>query len=148
MGGTTHIHIFLADDDKDDCQFFQEALDELPLKTTCTALYDGEQLMVELNKHKQKLPDVLFLDVNMPRKNGIDCLLEIKRDDDLKALPVIVLSTSYDIRIADTLYEAGALYYICKPPDFTQLKKIILTALECILSDQTRPARENFLLCP
>ena len=64
------ISILLADDDADDRFFFGKALKELPISTELTTVEDGEKLMSYLLKNSEKLPDVLFLDLNMPRKNG------------------------------------------------------------------------------
>ncbi len=147
-----HVNILLADDDKDDCLFFKEALDELQLHTTLTTVHDGEQLMRLLKDTPDNAFHVLFLDLNMPRKNGFTCLEEIKRSNKLKSLPVIIFSTSYDEHIADQLYKNGAHHYICKPADFSHLKKIILQAITLIIknSDERnrtqQPPKEKFLL--
>ncbi len=141
------LDILLADDDNDDCQFFKEALDELPLHTQLTAVHDGEQLLQLLSKKMNDLPHVLFLDLNLPRKNGFACLEEIKRNEKLKELPVIIFSTSYSEHIANQLYKNGAQYYICKPADFSQLKKLILQALTFITKENiSQPSKEKFLL--
>ena len=78
------LQILLADDDKDDRFLFREALSELPLFTNLETVHDGEQLMNYLNEHSDSLPHVLFLDLNMPRINGFECLSEIKHDEKLK----------------------------------------------------------------
>jgi CheY-like chemotaxis protein len=65
------INVLLADDDKDDCLFFQEILEEISISTTFKAVYDGEYLMQYLENQVSELPDVLFLDINMPRKTGM-----------------------------------------------------------------------------
>lgn len=146
------LNILLADDDKDDCQFFKEALEELQLHTRLTVVHDGEELLQLLQKKTNKIPHVLFLDVNMPRKNGSACLEEIKRNPNLKTLPVIILSTSYDEHIGDLLYEKGAQYYIGKPADFSELKKVIQQAISLVTQSHgkrsciTQPPREKFLL--
>ena len=88
-----NFSILLADDDKDDCMFFKEALQELELSTQLTTVYDGTQLMQYLTENTDQLPDVIFLDLNMPRKNGFTCLEEIMRNEKLKSLPVIMFST-------------------------------------------------------
>ena len=142
-----NINILLADDDKDDCMFFQEALEELQLQTKFTVVHDGEQLMQLLTKNSKQIFHVLFLDLNMPRKNGFACLTEIKRTKKLKSLPVIVFSTSYDESIADLLYINGAQHYICKPSDFSQLKKVIHQAITLVAKENTvQPPKESFLL--
>ena len=68
------IHLLLGDVDKDDCLFFEEALEELTLSTRLTTVHNGEQLMQLLAKKTEQLPHVLFLDLNIPRKNGLECL--------------------------------------------------------------------------
>ena len=73
----------LADDDNDDCLFFSEALEKIHLPTNLTTLNNGTQLMVEL-ANTSKLPTVIFLDLNMPRKNGFECLAEIKVNEKLE----------------------------------------------------------------
>ena len=144
---TSPLNILLADDDKDDCLIFKEALEELPLSAQLTTVHDGEQLMQLLAKKTHELFDVLFLDLNMPRKNGFACLEEIKADKNLKHIPVIIFSTSYDENIACLLYKKGAHYYICKPADFSQLKKIIHQAIALIgQKNSSQPPKENFLL--
>ncbi|MCD6065456.1 MAG: transcriptional regulator [Bacteroidetes bacterium] len=142
----TPIQLLLADDDKDDCLLFKEALDELPFDTQLTTVNDGEQLMNYLLNSGQ-LPSALFLDLNMPRKNGFECLAEIRTNEQLKKLPVIIISTSYDSDVSRTLYNNGANHYICKPNEFEKLKKAIHKALTYTsdpVSKKTAP--ENFVL--
>lgn len=141
------LSILLADDDKDDCLLFGEALEELRLHAKFTAVHDCDQLMHYLTAETVELPTVLFLDLNMPRKNGLVCLEELKCDKNLKQVPVIIYSTSYDIIIADRLYQKGAHHYICKPAEFSQLKSIIEYAIGLISEEKTsQPPKEKFLL--
>ena len=98
------LRILLADDDNDDCSFFRKALSALSISTELKIVNDGEQLMSELNNKEIKIPDVLFLDLNMPRKTGLECLAEIKRDDRFKDLPVVIFSTSKDTSFCCTLF--------------------------------------------
>jgi CheY-like chemotaxis protein len=141
------LNILLADDDTDDCIFFREALDELLLTTHLTTMHDGEQLMVYLADTSRELIDVLFLDINMPRKNGFECLAEIKQNEKLKDLPVIIFSTSFEQEVVNSLYEIGAQYFIRKPSEFAQFKKIIYHTLLLIVQENiTQPSRENFVL--
>ena len=122
------LNILLADDDPDDCYLFKEAL-EVAVSANFTAVHDGEQLMQVLINEKNSLPDVLFLDINMPRKNGFECLAEIKRHEKLKGLPVVILSTSFDYDKIDILFKTGADVYVRKPRSFTQLVEVIQHAL-------------------
>jgi len=141
------LNILLADDDTDDCIFFKQALHELILPTFLTAVHDGEQLMQFLTDEKNELPNILFLDLNMPRKNGFECLSEIKLSEKLKLLPVIVFSTSFEQEVVNMLYQNGAQYFIRKPSEFSQFKKIIQQSLTLVAQgDISQPTKENFVL--
>ena len=141
------MNILLADDDTDDCIFFKIVLDKLPLSTTLNIVHDGEELMKLLTSENYKLPHVLFLDLNMPRKNGFECLEEIKRNEKLKNLPVILFSTSLEQNVVDQLYDSNAHHFIRKPADFSHFIEIIHKALRLIAQGNiTKPTRENFVL--
>jgi CheY-like chemotaxis protein len=141
------INILLADDDKDDTELFKEVLEELPISIQLETVYNGEQLMQLLNQEKKQLPDVLFLDLNMPRKSGFECFSEIKQDEKLKQLPVIIFTTSFEPEVVNLLFSKGAHYYIRKPNDYSHLKKVIHQAI--MLTSQTnliKPPRDKFVL--
>ena len=74
------INVLLADDDRHDRYIFERAMKEIPLKNHLTMVNEGEQLMNYLINNTLKLPDVLFLDLSMPYKNGFECLIEIKEN--------------------------------------------------------------------
>jgi CheY-like chemotaxis protein len=141
------LNILLADDDKDDRFFFKMALDALSTPTKLAAVVDGEKLMEYLAENAHQLPDVLFLDLNMPRKNGFECLLEIRDNPDLTTLPVIIFSTSYEQAVVNLLYQNRAQYFMRKPAEFSQLKKIIQQTVQMITEEGIiQPSRENFVL--
>ena len=143
----TPLNILLADDDTDDCIFFKEALEEFILSTRLTAVHNGEQLMQLLLNETTELPDVLFLDLNMPRKNGFECLSEIKFNKKLAQLPVVIFSTSFEQEVVNLLYKNGAQYFIRKPAEFSQFKKIIQHTIGLIAQKNiSQPGRENFVL--
>lgn len=131
----TPLTILLADDDDDDCFFFEKALREIPIATQLTIVNNGERLMDHLSKNAEQLPDVLFLDLNMPRKSGFECLTEIMENSKLKDLFVVMFSTSYTLdrnyeqSMIDVLFRMGAHDYIRKPGDFAKLKELILQSL-------------------
>lgn len=140
------IEILLADDDTDDRFFFSKALQTLPIPTHLEVVMDGIKLMEYLHKNAERLPDVLFLDINMPRKNGSECLIEIKEDEKLKELPVVMYSTSLHTDIADLLYKWGAHFYVQKT-DFKELKKILLHILTLMAEKKfARPSRAEFVV--
>ena len=84
-----------------------------------------KQLIDAITHSGKEFPDVLFLDLNMPRKNGFATLGEIKRNTDLQNLPVVIFSTASDPETVKNVFRNAAHYYICKPPNFLQLKKVI-----------------------
>lgn len=142
-----NINILLADDDQADCLLFKEAVEELPVSANITIVHNGEQLIEVISKKGNKLPDVLFLDLNMPRKNGYATLGEIKRNTDFQNLPVIIFSTASDEDSVKNVFRNAAHYYICKPADFSQLKKVIYEALILITQEDNRlPLKEKFIL--
>ncbi len=99
-----------------------------------------------LSKHKRESTSILFLDINMPRKNGYECLQEIKGNKYIRDFPVIMYSTSLKDAMADMLYQKGAHYYLCKC-DFPDLVKHLLHILT-LLQDKRleRPSKERFVL--
>lgn len=123
------INILLADDDLDDCRFFKKALESLAINTTLNIVNDGDELMEYLSKESNLQPNVLFLDINMPRKNGIECLAELRKSEKFKDLPVVMFSTSNSWDTINKLFNSGALVYIRKPNDFKQLKQVIHHAI-------------------
>ena len=137
---TSPINILLADDDMDDRIFFEKALQEIPLNTTLNTVQNGEQLMEYLSVHVASLPDIIFLDLSMPRKTGFECLAEIKENEKLKALTVIMFTTSFtrgldlEENLKTTLNRMGAYDYIRKPSDFNELKQVIEKSLIELIS--------------
>tara|TARA_R110002050_G_scaffold24240_2_gene64806 strand:+ start:6694 stop:7149 length:456 start_codon:yes stop_codon:yes gene_type:complete len=141
------FQILLADDDEDDCMFFKEALDELALCATLKTVNNGVALMDFLENNLSNLPQVLFLDLNMPMKSGAECLTEIKRSAKFRHLPVIIYSTSSNIDVMDQLYAKGAQYYIRKPADFSDLKSVINRTIELIQQTKDmQSSREEFVI--
>jgi CheY-like chemotaxis protein len=142
------IRILFADDDKDDHFFFNRAVKPLPFHTQLTTVEDGEELMNYLLANLEKLPDVLFLDNNMPRKNGFECLLEIKRNPLLKELPVVIYSTYLHEDVADVMYKNGAHFYIRKTAQ-AELKKA-LHHIFLLLNEKKmhQPPADQFILSP
>ena len=131
----------------DDRLFFEDAIEELFTSYKLSTVTDGVELMEVLFDNSEQLPDILFLDINMPRKNGCECLAEIKANDMLKKIPVVIFSTSLDMEIVNKLYENGAHYYIRKPGDFNVLKKVIYQATVLLKEDNiNQPERSNFIM--
>jgi CheY-like chemotaxis protein len=141
------IHILLADDDEDDRLFFKEAFEEIKIKTNVSIVNDGVELMNHLTQDGNPLPHILFLDLNMPRKTGIECLLEIKRLAHLKDIAIAIYSTSSSEKDIEETFVKGANVYIKKPSDFNTLKKILEQVITVNWQYQTSGLnRDNYLL--
>ena len=141
----TPLNILLADDDIDDRSFFDKALKEIPVASQLKTFNNGEELMEYLVENSGQLPDVLFLDLSMPRKTGFECLAEIKENEKLKALSVIMFTTSFtrgldlEENLKATLNAMGASDYIRKPSDFNELKQIIEKTLNELIAKRDNP---------
>jgi CheY-like chemotaxis protein len=146
------MNILLADDDADDCFFFEKALREIPIVTHLNIVTDGERLMDYFSKYSEQLPDVLFLDLNMPRKSGFECLSEIVENTKLKDIPVVMFSTSYtadrnyEQSMINVLYKMGARDYIRKPADFTKLKELIHQSLTKLIEKRSFQAERKKII--
>lgn len=141
------IHIILADDDEDDRDFFSEAFSEIKIKTKLNLFNDGEQLMNYLLNPDSLLPHILFLDLNMPIKSGIECLHEIKQEEHLKDIAIAIYSTSASDEDIEETFVSGANIYIKKPNDFGTLKKVLSDVVTLNWQYQTSGLnKENFLL--
>ncbi|QBZ98367.1 response regulator [Flavobacterium sangjuense] len=142
-----YIHIILADDDEDDRMLFTDAFEEMKINTKVNTFNDGVELMDYLNTPNAVLPNVLFLDLNMPKKNGIECLNEIKKDDRFSDIAIAIFSTSSSEEHIEETFVLGANIYIKKPSDFTTLKKVLSDVVTINWQYYTSGLnRDNFLL--
>ena len=141
------LSVYLADDDADDRFLFKEALMEVRNNVKITMLNNGEQLMKCLDEQNSHYPNLIFLDLNMPLKNGIECLEEMKKDDSLKNIPVIIFSTSNQKETINQVYIKGATYYMCKPDNFEKLKLLLDKVFSLnVSSSESQPTRDNFII--
>lgn len=143
----TVMNIVLADDDADDRFLFDEAISEIDVKTKLSLFNDGKALMDYLLLPDTALPEIVFLDLNMPIKNGMQCLKEIRANDKLKELCVAIYSTSSSEEDIENTFVNGANVYINKPNSFSALKKAIDKVLKINWQYHTSALnRDNFLL--
>ncbi|HPW97993.1 MAG TPA: response regulator [Flavobacterium sp.] len=141
------LTITLADDDEDDRLFFQDAFEELKINTNVTTCNDGVELMEYLSNPDTILPNILFLDLNMPRKNGFECLLEIKKESRFDNIAIAIYSTSSSEEDIENTFVHGANIYIKKPSDFATLKKVLSEVVTLNWQYHTSGLnKENFLL--
>jgi CheY-like chemotaxis protein len=141
------LHILLADDDDDDRLFFKDAIEEVKVKTVVNMVNDGVELMDYLNNSDTRLPHLIFLDLNMPRKGGMECLKEIRSNSKLKDLAIAIYSTSGLEKDIEETFVKGANIYIKKPNDFEELKSILAKVITINWQYHTSGLnKENFLL--
>ena len=126
------VIILLAEDDQDDCYLISEALDESGVENRLLMVENGEQLLDYLY-HRGKYsdqeewphPELILLDLNMPLKDGREALEEIKKDPELKRIPIVVLTTSQAEEDVLATYDLGITGFITKPMTFTGLVEIM-----------------------
>lgn len=123
------VTILLAEDDPDDRLLVKEAFEESHLLNTLETVEDGEELMDYLNQKGdfagRPMPNLILLDLNMPRKNGMEALEEIKADANLRRIPVIVLTTSKAEEDILRTYDLGVNSFIVKPVTFESLVELV-----------------------
>ena len=136
-------HILLADDDADERYFFEIALKELPIATHLKTVPDGKRLMEYISQNSNNLPDVLFLDIIMPRKNGIECLTEIMHNEKLKRIPVIMYSDSVGNDYIIKCYQYGASYFLQKG-NYSELAESIGKLLAILGKVPNQTSKDKF----
>jgi CheY-like chemotaxis protein len=116
---------FIVDDDTDDQELFIEAINEIDNTIQCLSASDCEEALDKLKNGKMALPDMIFLDLNMPRLNGKQCLAELKKLAHLRHIPVIIYSTSSEKKDIEETARLGAAHFLTKPNKFDDLCKAL-----------------------
>jgi iron complex outermembrane receptor protein len=122
---TTHPIVFLIDDDQDDQEIFNDAMEQADSSVRCVFANDGMCALEKIRNELDFIPDVIFLDLNMPRMNGEQCLAELKKIERLKNTPVIIYSTTDNPEVIAKQLQLGATEFIVKPADFYVLRNIL-----------------------
>lgn len=135
--------IFYTDDDEDDRLVFSDALRQVAADCEVATQRSGDELL-QLLKNPPPRPSLLFLDLNMPVKNGYTVLKEIRQKEGIADLPVVIFSTSNDAEAVRTSQQLGANLYIPKPSTFSALKNALRYALS-INWKSSPPSPENFV---
>lgn len=115
----------LVDDDMDDTFVFGEVLAEVDPSIGFRTASNGQEALEKLLATDAVLPDVIFMDLNMPRMDGKQCLFEIKNNEKLRHIPVMMYTTSSHSADIEQSMQLGAVCFITKPADFKELKNII-----------------------
>ncbi|MDQ6814351.1 MAG: response regulator [Bacteroidota bacterium] len=132
----TPFKILIADDDADDVQLTKDCFIENKLPVQINEAYDGQFLMDHLEADSKNLPQLILLDLNMPRKSGFEALKEIKTHDVFRKIPVVIFSTSTAPKDIEKAYQLGASCFISKPDNLVEwcekMKKIGKFWVECV----------------
>jgi len=121
--------VLLIDDDRDDAELFKEALSEINSSIGFEHYEDSRQGLQNLLQKQSDLPDLIFLDINMPIVSGWQCLTEFKNAEHLKHIPVIMFTTSSQPREREIARELGAAGFITKPNEYKTLKELLISFL-------------------
>jgi len=116
------LTVFIVDDDEDDKEMFCEVISDISNCHKCIAASNGQEAL-QLLQNCETLPNFIFLDLNMPRMNGKQCLIQLKKNERLSAIPVIIYSTSKLQSDREETMQSGAAHFLTKPSSMQQLKK-------------------------
>ena len=128
---------FLVDDDIDDQEIFMAAVSEIDNSINCVSVDNCEEAIDTLKNQTDVLPDFIFLDLNMPRLNGRQCLAELKKIAHLKHIPVIIYSTSSLKKDIEETKQLGADMFLTKPSKFYDLCNVLTQVLSKDWSKRT-----------
>ena len=118
---------FLIEDDQDDQEIFCMAIQEVDKSINCVVANDGVEALQMLTADNSFKPDYIFIDLNMPKLNGMDCLREIKKLEHLKEAKMIIYSTSAQDNLLNMSKQLGAADFIIKPPSLSLLAEKLAT---------------------
>jgi CheY-like chemotaxis protein len=123
------LRLLLVDDDIDDCILFRDAIEETGVHATVEIAHEGVKIMQLFNTRAESLPHLIFLDLNMPKVSGADCLREIRRASYLNGIPIIIFTNSINEFDIEETFSGGANLYIQKPSNYQSLIEILAKVL-------------------
>ena len=143
--GRSPIEVLLVEDDPGDVLMTQEAVEEHKVRNRLTVVSDGAEALLYLRREGKYadavMPDLILLDLNLPKRDGREVLAEIKKDDELGRIPVVVLTTSQADEDILRSYQLHANAYVTKPVDFERFISVIRQIDEFFVSVVKLPPR-------
>ena len=124
-----HLTVLIVDDDDDDKEMFCETVKDISQSYNCLSASNGQEAL-QLLQNSYPLPDFIFLDLNLPRINGKQCLAQLKKIERLSTIPVIIYTTTRSEEEREKTRELGAVYFLTKPSSLEKLKKEIEFVLD------------------
>lgn len=125
--------VVLVDDDRDDAELFQEALEEVDSHLLFQHFENAQMALAKWVEARIELPDVIFLDLNLPQVSGWDILKQLRQTNHLASIPVVMYTTSSQKKEAEIARELGANFFITKPTDYKELKNLLTEVLGKVL---------------
>jgi len=138
------LHVLFVDDDSDESYLFNEALEQSGLTIKLSRAKDGNDLLNFLQT--QPLPDIVFIDLNMPYKDGLEALIEIRKDSKFEKLPLVIYSTTKNSNHIDATYKHGASLFVVKPNTFDGMVEVVRKVCTIDWENFSTPEREGFLI--
>lgn len=138
------LHILFADDDSDESYLFNEALEHSGLEINLSHANNGNNLLSFLKNNP--LPDLVIIDINMPYKDGLEALSEIRSYPEFAALPLIIYSTAKNAKSIDLSYKYGADLFVVKPNNFDGMVKVVKKICNIDWKNNRKLSREDFLI--
>jgi CheY-like chemotaxis protein len=126
------VYVLIVDDDEDDRDLFCDAVNIVDSSIQCIMARNGEEALEGLKRRTLPTPDLIFLDLNMPRLNGMQCLRALKKDSCFEHIPIVIYTTSKLKEDKKAAMQAGAAGFVTKPTSLTDLCEAITE----ILADQ------------
>ena len=139
------LRVLFVDDDTDESYLFNEALEHAGLDIELSRAKNGNDLLTFLH-NEPLLPDLVFIDLNMPYKDGLEALTEIRKQHKFKELPLVIYSTIKNDQQIDSSYEHGANLFVVKPDDFEGMVKVVKKICTIDWKNFATPKREDFLI--
>lgn len=142
---TNKVHVVLVDDDIDDSYIFNTAVQQSNMPIELSIAEDGQKLFNFLDRNPT--PDVIFMDINMPFKNGIECLGEIRANQKYSSIPIVMYSTTSNRLNVEACYNAGANLYVVKPNTFDQVDRMVQRLCSKEWASEAKvPTKDDFLM--
>lgn len=139
---SNELLVYLVDDDEDDRFLFSDALKRSMSAIDLKMFQEGSELLRQLET-TNKLPDVIFVDLNMPLVNGEELLEDIKSNSKNQHIPIVIYSTSYNPRKAKSVLDKGGSLFLQKPASFKELQKAIEESIDFVLNPNSSNPRPN-----
>ncbi len=140
------LHVLMAEGDKDDFDILADAIEKVPVKVILTRAENGDVLMKLIH---DKIPDLLFLDIILPYRDGRDCIREIRSDKKFDNLPIIVYTSIKDLDTIEFCYRWGTNLFVHKPQTYSEIADIVRKIFSVNWKKmQYYPSRNEFVLNP